>query len=221
MNNRTRFAKYFIIIVEQCKSWLLTFAENRVKALSTFSSKTTLEQFINANIVLSTDPMIKSCLNKMKTSSDLDISALRSIIIFGNLLHSGEMKTACHAGKTIGDYVDRIREIRNTFMHTASANLEELDYNDYLAEFCIIAARFEVENTEPIGWYAIQIEKIDKYPLDSEAVERTIARYNAYLQVIIKIEMPTLPTLLSDCTTLQRRLQRKRRNPAPNNTGCF
>lgn len=118
MNNRTRFAKCFIIIVEQCKSWLVVFAENRMKTCQRGTSVITFKEFINASTTLSNDPMIKPYLHKMKNASDLDLSALRSIITYGNLLHSGEMKSIGHAGNTIGDYVDRILEIRNDFMYT-------------------------------------------------------------------------------------------------------
>lgn len=205
MNNRTRFAKCFLILVEQCKSWLVVFAENRVKSCPISSTVFTMKQFINARTVLSTDPIIKASLQKMKTSSDLDITALRSIIVYGNLLGTGETQTKFHAGKTIGDFIDRIREIRNNFMHTASANLIEQEYNDYLGEFRDIATRFEKENKVSAGCYVQEIEKIDKEPLDSEAVEKTVMRYNMYLQIIIKTELPEIPTLIGSMSNYHPR----------------
>ncbi|VDI26994.1 Hypothetical predicted protein [Mytilus galloprovincialis] len=184
MNNRTRFAKCFIIIVEECKSWLSDFVENRVK---TIPGNLSLEQFIRAK-QMSNDPRIRRFFNTMKTSTDLDVTALQSIIRVGKLLLPGEEKTALHVGKTIGDYVDRIREIRNTFMHTESANLGEQDYSNYFAEFCTIAVRFERENNVPAGWYVDKLEKNNKTPLDNEAVDRIIEHFNEYVENFIKNE---------------------------------
>lgn len=201
MNNRTRFAKCFLIIVEQCKSWLVVFAENRLTPCPNGTAILTMKQFINANKVLSTDPIIKPSLKKMKTSSDLDVTALRSIIVKGNLLVTSEESTTFHARKTIGDFIERIREIRNNFMHTASANLSEQEYNDYLGEFRDIATRFETENKVSAGYYVKEIEKINEEPLDREAVEKTVMRYNMYLQIIIKTELPQIPSLLGSVST--------------------
>lgn len=200
MNDRTRFAKCFIIIVEQCKSWLVDFAENQVKSCSSY---TTLEQFINSNRALSTDPTIRQYLQKMKTSLDLNITALRSIIICGNLLHSGEMRTTFHEGKTIGDYIDRIREMYNNIIHTASANLDEQDYNDYLAEFRHIASRFESENKVSPGCYIKGIDKINENILDSEPVKKTVKRYNMYIQIIIQTDLLESPTIKGICSSDQ------------------
>ncbi|CAG2234131.1 unnamed protein product [Mytilus edulis] len=156
--------------------------------MKTIPGNPSLEQFIRIKH-LSNDPIIKHSLNTMKTSTDLDVTALRSIIIFGELLLPLEKKMAFHAGKTIGDCVDRIREIRNTFMHTVSANLEEQDYSDYFAEFCTIAVRFERENNVPAGWYVDKLEITNKTSLDNEAVERIIVRYYGYFENVIQNEL--------------------------------
>ncbi|CAG2219363.1 unnamed protein product [Mytilus edulis] len=86
-------------------------------------------------------------------------------------------------------------------MHTAMANLEEQDYNDYLAEFKIIATRFEKENKVPTGTYVQRIETIDKDPLGSEAVERTIERYNIYINIVINTELRQIPTSSDNTST--------------------
>lgn len=188
MNDRTRFAKCFIMIVEECKSWLQVFAENRVKARS---NTTTLQQFITSKKRLSSDPMIKEVLNKYTKPSDFDITVLRLVIFVGNLLDSHEFKQKGNLPRqTLGDFVQRICVIRNSFMHTTRAALGETDYDDYLAEFREIAKPFEIQNNVATGYYVKKINDIDDKPLD---VEKTIVQFNVYVRVAIKHELSMIP----------------------------
>lgn len=195
LNDRTRFAKCFVMIVEICRQWLQDFVENR---LSARSPGITLLQYIKAHRRLPYDSMIKVALSTMTTSSQYDVSALRSIIVVGGLLDSHENKTTHHARHTLGDCVDRIREIRNTFMHTVSATLSQNDYNDYLTEFRDIAQQFETENNMKKREYVKMIEDIDLEPFEDTAVEGTIGYYNSYLDFVklhemVRIETPVCP----------------------------
>ncbi|CAG2218218.1 unnamed protein product [Mytilus edulis] len=151
MKDRTRFAKCFVIIVEECQSWIQVFAHNRVKARSNCTS---LLQFITSKINLSSEPMIKAILTKTPTSPDFDITVLRLIIFVGNLLNHHEYRQNGNVKRqTLGDFVQRICEIRNNLMHTTRAVLEKPEYDGYLAEIRDIAKLFEIENNIATNYY--------------------------------------------------------------------
>ena len=92
--------------------WILQFVEKRIQ------HSQTLEQFINSSYDLHTNTIVKQAL-PMSSSSDIDISALCVVIQTGKLLRPGKEKSVRHQNNTTWDQVDRIRLIRNSFMHTA------------------------------------------------------------------------------------------------------
>jgi hypothetical protein len=152
-------------------------------------------QFINSSLDVRTDKMVKEFLKKRKTSlsSEIDISALCVVIRTGKLLKRGvpgELKSVGHQHNTIGDQIDRIREIRNSFMHTAEANLCESDYDDYIDDFNDIGKRFEVINGEKNGTYTKEIQKLHDTLFDTSKVEKIFIRYKVYVETILKVEMP-------------------------------
>jgi len=153
MEGRERFAKCFVIIVENCMLWILQFVEKRIQ------HGQTLEQFINSSYDLRTNTIVKQAL-PMSSSSDIDISALWVVIRTGKLLRPGEEKSVRHQNNTTGDQVDRIRLIRNTFMHTAEANLDESDYVDYINDLKDIEKHLERINGETNGTYTNRIGEI-------------------------------------------------------------
>lgn len=189
--DRARFAKCFVILVEECKSWLQVFAGKRVKARS---NCTTLRQFITSHKYLSKDTMISKVLaNNLTSLDDFDITVLRSIIVVGNLLDSHERMSKTNTNpQTIGDFVERIREIRNNFMHTTSAVLDELEYDRFLAIIRDIAERFEIENNVAKGYYVKKINDIDDSIFDTKAVEETILKFNVQIELVIKNELSTV-----------------------------
>ena len=185
MEDRERFVKCFVIIVERCKLWILTLVEKRIQQAH---NGQTLEQFIQLSYALRTNTIVKQAL-PMSSSADLDISALLVVIQSGKLLWPGEEKSVGHHDNTTGDQVDRIRLIRNTFMHTAEANLDESDYDDYINDFKDIGKQFERINGEKKGTYTNQIEEIHTTFYDANEVERIVVRYNQYVEIVQRIEM--------------------------------
>jgi hypothetical protein len=157
MEGKERFAKCFVIIVEKCKLWNLQFAEKRIQQ---DHNGQTLKQFINSSYELRTHKIVKQALH-MSSSADLDISALYVVIQIGKLLRPGEEKFFGHQNNTHGDQVDRIRQIRNSFMRIAEATLNANQYDDYIkADFKNIGMQFERINGERNGTYTKQIEEI-------------------------------------------------------------
>ena len=169
----------------------MKFVENRIQQ----DHGKTLIKFINSSPALPKVKIVKAFLKRRKTSlsSEIDISALCVVINTGNLLKRGvpgELKSVGHQFNTTGDQIDRIREIRNTFMHTAEANLDENDYDDHINEFKDIGERFELINGEKKGTYTMQIEEINDTLFDTKEVEHIVVRYKLYVGMIQRIEMP-------------------------------
>ena len=126
-------------------------------------------------------------MRKTSLSSEIDISALCVVIKTGNLLKPGvlgELKSIGRQNNTTGDQIDRILEIRNTFRHTAGANLDKSDYDDHINEFKDIGKRFEVINGEKNGTYTMQIEEIHDKPFDTSEVERIVALHKLYVEMV-------------------------------------
>ena len=189
MKGKERFAKCFVIIVENCKSWSLEFAENRIQQ----KKGQTLEQFINSSPNVLKDKMVTEFLKNRKTSSssEIDITALYVVIVTaGKLLTHRERKSVGHQANTIGDLIERIRHLRNTFVHTGEAHLDESDYDDYIDDFKDIGKRFEVINGKRNGTYTKEIEEIHDTLFDTSKVERIVVRYNLYVEMVHRIEMP-------------------------------
>ena len=189
--DRERFAKCFVIITENCKLWILKFVENRIKQ----DHRMTMIRFINSSPNVRTDHIVTEFLKKRKTSSssEIDISALCVVVKAGKLLKCwvpGELKSPGHKQNTIGDQIDRIREIRNSFMHSAEANLDESDYDDYIHDINEIGTHFEVINGEQTGTYTKEIEELHDTLFDTSKVEKIVVRYKLYVETILRVEMP-------------------------------
>ena len=180
-----------MIISENCKLWILKFVEKRIQQ----NHGKTLIKFINSSPDVRNEKIVQAFLNRPKTSSSsaIDISALCAVIRTGKLLKSGvlgERKSLGHKQNTTGDQIDRIREIRNTCMHTAEANLDESDYDEHINEFKDIEKCFEVINGEEDGTYTMQIEKIQDKLFDTKEVEHIVVRYKLYVEMVQRLEMP-------------------------------
>ena len=189
--DRERFAKCFVIISENCKLWILKFVEKRIQQ----DHGKTLIKFINSSPDVRKAKIVQAFLNRRKTSSssEIDISALNAVIKTGKLLKfgvPGELKSVGHQHNTTGDQIDRIREIRNSFMHTAEANLDESDYDEHINELKDIGKRFEVINGEKNGTYTKQIEEIHDKLFDTKEVEHIVVRYKLYVEMVQRLEMP-------------------------------
>ena len=120
-------------------------------------------------------------------SFELDISDLCVVIKSGKLLKPGvpgELKSVGHQNNTTGDQIDHIREIWNTFMHTAEPNLDEIDYDDHIKDFKDIGKRFEVINGEQNGTYTKEIEEIHDTLFDTSKVERIVTRHKLYVEMV-------------------------------------
>ena len=118
------------------------------------------------------------------SSSKIEISALCVVIQTGKLLKPGELKSVGHQHNTTGDQVDRIREIRNTFMHTAEPNLDESDYDDHINDFKDIGQRLEVINGEENGTYTKEIEEIHDTPFNTWKVEHIVTRHKLCAEMV-------------------------------------
>ena len=182
-----------MIISENCKLWILKFVEKRIQQ----NHGKTLIKFINSSPVVCNEKIVQAFLNRPKTSSSsaIDISALCAVIRTGKLLNLksgviGEGKSLGHKQNTTGDQIDRIREIRNTFMHTAEANLDESDYDEHINELKDIGKCFEVINGEEDGTYTMQIEKIQDKLFDTKEVEHIVVHYKLYVEMVQRLEMP-------------------------------
>ena len=123
------------MLFENCKLWILTFV---AKIIQQDHNVQTPEQFINSSYDLRTHKIVKQVLPIMSSSVDIDISALCVVIKTGKLLRPGEERSVRHYYNTTGDQVDRIWLIRNSFMHTTEANLDESDYDNYIKVIKVI-----------------------------------------------------------------------------------
>lgn len=185
MEGQERFAKCFVIISVNCKLWILNFVENRIQQVH----GKTLIDFINSSPDLANDKIVKEFLERRKTSSSSeikDISALCAVITTGKLLKPVELKSVGHQNNTTGDQIDRILKIRNIFMDTAEANLDESDYDGYINDFKEIGQHFEVTNCENNGTYTMQIEEIHDTPFDPSEMEHIVIRHKRYVEMAIK-----------------------------------
>jgi hypothetical protein len=186
VEDRERFAKCFRIISENCVVWILKFVENRIQQ----DHGKTLKDFINSSPDLPNHKIVKEFLIRRRNtslSSEIDFSALCVVIKTGRLLKRGvpgELKSVGHQNNTTGDQIDRIREIRNTLMHTAEANLDESDYDDHINDLKDIAKRFEVINGEKNGTYTMQIEEIHDTRYDTSKVERIVTSHKLYVEMV-------------------------------------
>ena len=182
MEGRERFAKCFAIISENCRLWILKFVENRIQQ----DHGKTLIDFINPwRYFRNNEMMLGFLLNRaLSLSPEIGISELCVVIKSEKLLKPGELKSVGHQNNTTGDQIDRIREIRNTLMHTAEANLDESDYDDHITEFKDIGKRFEVINGEKNGTYTMQIEEIHNTRFDTSKVERIVTRHKLYVEMV-------------------------------------
>ena len=183
MEGQERFAKCFVIISVNCKLWILNFVENRIQQVH----GKTLIDFINSSPDLANDKIVKEFLERRKTSSSSeieDISALCAVITTGKLLKPVELKSVGHQNNTTGDQIDRILKIRNIFMDTAEANLDESDYDGYINDFKEIGQHFEVTNGEKNGTYTMQIEEIHDTPFDPSEVEHIVTRHKRYVEMV-------------------------------------
>ena len=163
--------------------WILKFVENRIQQ----DHGKTLIDFINSSPDLLNDTIVKEFLKRRKASLSSereDLSALCAVITTGQLLKPGELKSIGHQHNTTGDQIDRILEIRNTFMHTTEANLDESDYDDYINDFKDIGERFELINGEKNGTYTMQIEEIHDTPFATRKVERIVTRHKLYVEMV-------------------------------------
>ena len=175
-----------MIIAENCKLWILEFVENRIQQ----DHSQTLIEFINTYAFLFNNKMVMEFLKKRKTrNAEIDISALCVVIKNGTLLKLRELKSVGYQNNTIGDLIDRIRNIRNSFMHIGEANLDQSDYDDYINEFNDIGQRFEVINGKQINTYKNEIEVIHDNLFDTSKVERIVISYVTYVKTIVEIEM--------------------------------
>ena len=190
MEGKERFAKCFVMIVENCKSWSLEFAENRIQQ----KNGQTLEQFINSTPDVLKAKMVTEFLKNRKTSSssEIDIAALCVVIFNGKLLARAEWKSVGHQNNTIGDLIERIQQLRNTFVHIGEANLDESEYDDYINNFKDIGQHFEVINGKRNGTYTNEIEEIHDTLFDTSKVERIVVSYEKYVNWLWTIEIPGL-----------------------------
>ena len=193
-----------MIIVE--KLWTLKFVENRIQQ----KKGQTLQQFINSSPDVFKDKMVTEFLKNRKTSSssEIDISALCVVIKAGKLLTCVELKSVEHQNNTVGDLIDRIRQIRNTFMHTGEAHLDESDYDDYINDFKDI----ERINGEANGTCTNKIEEIHDTHFDTSKVERIVVRYKTYVEIVQRIEMSA---------PVEERPAPVQERPAPPNCRCY
>ena len=174
-----------MIISENCKQWILKFVENRIRQ----DYGNTLIKFITSSPDLRNHKIVKQFLKSRKTSlsSERDISALCVVIKTGKLLKTGkcgERKSAGHQYNTIGDQIDRIREIWYTFMHTAEPNFHAWKYYDHINDFKDIGKRFEVINGEKKGTYTMQIKEIHDTIFDISKVESIATRHKLYVEMV-------------------------------------
>ena len=95
-----------------------------------------------------------------------------------------ELKSVGHKYNTTGDQIDRIREIRNTLMHTAEPYLNESDYDDHMNNYKDIGKHFEVINGEKNGTYTKEIEEIQDTFVDPSEVERIATRHKLYVKMV-------------------------------------
>ena len=160
----------------------MRFVENRIQQ----DHGKTLIDFISSSPDIPNDEIVKEYIIRRATSLsfELDISELCVVIQTGKLLKPGELKSVGHQSSTTGDQIDRIREIRNTFMHTAEPNLEESDYDDRIKDFKDIGKRFEVINGEQNGTYTKEIEEIHDTLFDTSKVERIVTRHKLYVEMV-------------------------------------
>lgn len=163
MTGDERFEKCCVLITKNCKLWILKFAKNRIQQ---DHNGQTLKQFIESSYNLSSNAIVKDALS-ITSDSDIDIAALCVVIQTGKLLRDGEEKSVEHQHNTIGDQVDRIRQMRNTLVHTEKANLDKIDYDDYIHNIKDIGKWFEGINGEANGTYTGQIEEIHDTSFDS------------------------------------------------------
>ena len=154
--------------------------------------------------------MVTEFLKNRKTSSssEIDISALCVVIKTGKLLTRVELKSVGHQNNTVGDLIDRICQIRNTFMHTGEENLDESDYDDYINDFKDI----ERINGETNGTYTNEIEEIHDTHFDTSKVERIVVRYKKYIEIVQRREMSA---------PVEERPVPVQERPAPPNCRCY
>ena len=217
MEDRERFAKCFVMIVENCKSWTLTFAEGRIQQ---FKGQT-LEQFIHSSPGVRKDKMVTEYLNNRKTtsSSEIDITSLCAVIKQGNLLARVELKSVGHQNNTIGDLIDRIRNIRNIIVHSGETHLDESEYNCYINKFKDIGKHFERINRETNGTYTKEIEEVHDKLFDTSEVERIVVRYEVYVERIWTIEIPVL--LKERSAPVEERPAPEEEGTPPPNCRCY
>ena len=123
-------------------------------------------------------------------SSEISISTLCVVIKTGKLLKLLEQKSVGHHNNTVGDLIDRIRLLRNIFLRTGEAHLDESDYDDYINDLKDIGRHFERINGETGGTYTTEIDEIHDTLFETSNVERIVVRYKAYVKIVQKIEMP-------------------------------
>ena len=171
-----------MIISENCKLWILKFVENRIQQ----EHGKTLIDFINSSADVLNDKIVTEFLRRRITSlsSEIEISELFVVIKTGKLLKPGELKSVGHQNNTTGDQIDRIREIRNTFMHITEPNLDESDYDNHISEFKDIGQRLEVINGEENGTYTMEIEEIHDKPFDTWDVKCIDTRHKLYVEMV-------------------------------------
>ena len=158
--------------------WIFNFVENRIQ-------QDHGKSFIDF-IYSSPDEFRKKFIKcgAMALPSKFDFSRLFVVIKTGKLLKPGQLKSVGHQNNTTGDQIDRIREIRNTFMHTAEPNLDESDYDDHINEFKDIGQRLEVINGEENGTYTMEIEEIHDKPFDTREVEDMVTLHKRYVEMV-------------------------------------
>lgn len=191
MDAETRFAKTFKLSSENTKMWLLRFVENRVGVGSRYRD---VMKYITNNGIEQKDRSgaISRALGRIKTPSDLDITALCKIIKCGNILfHPHEDITAGHAQNTVGDLIDRLRQQRNDIVHTGEASLDVNDYKLYLVEFRDVASHFEKVNGVAPDTYKNEIDEIDRQHWADQVVKNEVQRYKVYVETIVRHEFIT------------------------------
>ena len=164
--------------------WILKFVENRIQQ----DHGKTLIDFIYSSPDVPIDEIMKEFLKwgttSLPLSSKFGISQLCVLIKTGKLLKPGELKSVGHQNNTTGDQIDRIREIQNTFMHTAEPNLDESDYDDHINDFKDIGQRLEVINGEENGTYTKEIEEIHDTPFNAWKVELIVRRHKLCAEMV-------------------------------------
>lgn len=178
-----------MLIAEECPKWVVAFIENRLYVNYRHRD---IKRFIEENRNLKDNEKLTYSEN-MKSSADLDITALYTILMRGDILKYDEKKSEGSQRNTVADLVDRLRLKRNTFIHTTNASIEQKEYKEQLADFKFFAEHFDKINKTTQNEYQKAVDLVDSKNFTNVDLDKNVERYKEYVKVIVQREILTEP----------------------------